>query len=117
MARRLTALQAKNLGTRLREERVIKGLSIALAGEACRMHHSQVSRCESGLFRFLSGNVRKLCDYFGVIVNLQGDPAPRGSDMHAQLSSLLQSSPAAGPALKAFFDLLQSVVDVDSLAR
>lgn len=110
-------LQAKNLGARLREERVIKGLSIASAGEGCRMHHSQVSRCESGLFKFLSGNVQKMCRYFGVIVNAQGDPEPRGTDMHARLSNLLQSSPAAGPALEAFFDLLQSVVDGDSPTR
>jgi transcriptional regulator with XRE-family HTH domain len=117
MARRLTALQAKNLGARLREERVLRGLSVALAGEACSVHHSQVSRCESGLFKFLSGNVQKLCDYLGVIVNAQGDPQPRGTEMHAQLTNLLQSSPAAAPALKAFFDLLQSVVDGDSPAR
>ena len=81
------------------------------------MHHSQVLRCESGLFTFLGGNVLKLCKFFGVIVNAQGEPEPRGSDLHDQLSSLLQSSPAAVPMLKAFFDFLQSVVSEDSSIR
>jgi transcriptional regulator with XRE-family HTH domain len=110
MARRLTALQAKNIGARLREEREAMGLSLSSAGKACTMHHSQVLRCENGLFTFLGGNVLKLCTFFGVVVNSQGDPEPRGSDLHAQLSGLLQCNPAAARTLKTFFDFLQSVV-------
>mgnify|MGYP003585256862 CR=1 FL=1 len=117
MARRLTQVQAWRIGTRLKEARIKRGLSLQELASTCEMHHSQASRVERGQFKTLAENVLRMCKILDVALTPDGAPVPHAQLLQLQMTKLLQTSPESSSVLMSIMDALESFARADPVKR
>jgi transcriptional regulator with XRE-family HTH domain len=105
MTRKVKPVEAEKLGMRLRDARRARGMSVSQVGVRCKMHHTQVSKIERGMFCMVNENVQKMCKIANVSVDV-GDGRSLG-ELHTRLDRLIRIKPDAADALGAVFDALE----------
>lgn len=110
MHNKLTPLEATEIGARIRAARLRANKSLIEIGIEAGVHHSQVSRCERGLFKTAGRNLQKIC------INLQithpklvVSNSPN-NELRERFDALLETFPDSATAFSNLFDILESVV-------
>ncbi|WP_187808261.1 helix-turn-helix domain-containing protein [Aquipseudomonas alcaligenes] len=107
MTQRLNAAAAQNLGLRIREARINRGLTLTELGFLTNVHHSQLSRAEQGRFSLVSKNISAACTF------LQISPQAITSDLPehliARVKHLVTSSPSHARVLERILDALEEL--------
>ena len=96
--------QAAEIGRRLRQARLARGISLKQVAGTCGGDHTRVSKIERGQFASLSPYVQRLCNHMHIDPEAPDEASPQA--LHARLDRLIRKKSGAAAALQAVFDAL-----------
>lgn len=111
MAKRINSPEAaKLLGTRIRSERNLLGITLNELASRAKMHHSQLSRIERGAAITLSSNVLNICTLLKIPIDCYTSQQAETSGLGQRIERLVAIAPECAPVISRFIDAIEGLV-------